>query len=337
MSLFGAANADRAEPVADVRRTRAAASPEFADRIGAHLLPLLEAADRCADRFGTKHRSGFINNFILAALAVVFAASAIVVEGISHSLVPWLIAAEVAVIGLVIFNTWLGNRQAWHANWLQARHLAEWTRVLAFALPLGDPLLRLDSSDSASDDWIRWRVRAAARAVGVPGGRMNRARLAAMRDALLGTIADQKAYHRRNVRRMKVMDHRTHRTGLVIFIIGILVALAHGAHALSHGEGVPAAHGIEKFLADLLTTLSVALPALGSAIYGIRLQGDFAELCNRSQRMVNQLQELEETLRKDPLRHALLANRIRQLAQFMLRDTQDWRLAFESRPLALPS
>ena len=44
-------------------------------------------------------------------------------------------------------------------------------------------------------------------------------------------------------------------------------------------------------LADVMTMLGVALPAFGSAIYGIRLQGNFADLTQRSHRMAEQLAE----------------------------------------------
>lgn len=334
--LFGAIEPAAHKPADPQPTLDGLCDPAYLQRIRAELVPLSRAADDKATDFGELHRSGFVINFILAALAVLLAASAIVAEGIDIHWVPWLVAGEITAIMLVILNTWWGNRARWHSRWLQNRHLAEWARLLSFALPLGDPLLRLDPQDAAANDWIRWRVRAAARAIGVPPRKLGPAMLGKMREALLAVVADQLAYHRRTAHRMERIDHRTHLTGLVVFVVSIVVAVAHGWHALHHTAPPPGVE-VSTLAADLLTMFSVSLPAFGSAIYGIRLQANFAEMAQRSERMIVQLEWLERTVNNDAPHGELLTDRIRQLARMMLRDTQDWRLTFESRPLALPS
>jgi hypothetical protein len=211
------------------------------------------------------------------------------------------------------------------------RHLAEWTRVLHFALPLGEPLLRFDGEEPAMLNWLRWRARAAARATGIPGMAIGPELLAAMRRSLLAVIHDQLGYHRRNADRMERMDHRTHLTGTWIFRVGIVLVCMHLWHSMADEE-----KSVDH-LADVMTMLGVALPAFGSAIYGIRLQGNFADLTQRSRRMAKQLEGLARSIEAGELRHDLVSGQVRQLAKIMLRDTADWRLTFEGRPLALPS
>jgi hypothetical protein len=130
---------------------------------------------------------------------------------------------------------------------------------------------------------------------------------------------------------MAHMDHRTHIAGNCIFGASIMLALLHLGHSFVGEPG----HG--ELFSKIVTMLSVALPAFGSAIYGIRLQGNFVDLTQRSRRMAEQLEGLAHSIEAGELRHDLVSGQVRQLATIMLRDTADWRLTFEGRPLALPS
>jgi hypothetical protein len=254
-----------------------------------------------------------------------------VLHDLDKELVKYCSIGEIVMIALILLNTWQGTRAEWHGKWLQMRHLAEWTRVLQFALPLGEPLLRFDGEDAARLNWLRWRVRAAARATGISTLKIGPDLLASMRRSLLAVVHDQLGYHRRNAHQMERMDHRTHLTGTCIFVFSIALSAAH----LWHSMAVDAGHG--DHLSNAITMLGVALPAFGSAIYGIRLQGNFADLTQRSHRMAEQLEGLERSIEAGELRHDLVSGQVRQLAMIMLRDTADWRLTFEGRPLALPS
>ncbi len=335
LRLFGARGAVAAvvaeEAPAEPGPAAGFANEAFAARFATHLAPLTAAADRSATVYGLRHRSGFVFNFVLAALAVLLAASSIVLHDLDKALVKYCLIGEIALIALILLNTWQGTRAEWHGKWLQMRHLAEWTRVLHFALPLGEPLLRFDGEDPARLNWLRWRTRAAARAAGIPAMAIGPELLTAMRGNLLAVIHDQLGYHRRNAHQMERMDHRTHLTGTCIFVFSIALAGWHLWHSMA-GEEKQVDH-----LADVMTMLGVALPAFGSAIYGIRLQGNFADLTQRSRRMAEQLEGLARSIEAGELRHDLVSGQVRQLATIMLRDTADWRLTFEGRPLALPS
>ena len=236
----------------------------------------------------------------------------------------------------MIVNTRRGSKSAWHAKWLQMRHLAEWTRVLDFALPLGNPLTRFEQDPAT--DWISWRARAASRAVGTPSLSAGAATLAEMRDRLLGVVSYQSGYHRLVAARMHRIDRRTHRTSAVLFGGSLVAALTHLMLTLQIiGSGASVGPMPMELVSSATTMLSVALPALGSAIYGIRLMGDFENLAERSERFASELDRLRRTVESDPLDHGLISDRVWQLAAIMLSDTADWRRNFEGRPLTLPS
>ena len=75
---------------------------------------------------------------------------------------------------------------------------------------------------------------------------------------------------------------------------------------------------------------------LGAAIYGIRMQGDFAGVAYRSQVTVDRLERLKRAMQKDPIDYARLSARLRNLADIMLTDVSSWRTTYQARPLALP-
>jgi hypothetical protein len=85
-----------------------------------------------------------------------------------------------------------------------------------------------------------------------------------------------------------------------------------------------------------VTFATVAMPALGSAIYGVRMQGDFAGAAYRSQVTVERLERLRQAMAGDPMEHARLLARLRNLSDIMTNDIGNWRTTFKARPLTLP-
>jgi hypothetical protein len=81
---------------------------------------------------------------------------------------------------------------------------------------------------------------------------------------------------------------------------------------------------------------TAGLPALATATYGIRVIGDFEGIARRSQRTHAVLSRLIASIERDPLDLELLRARARAAADAMLGDVSSWRLAAESRPLAIP-
>jgi hypothetical protein len=92
----------------------------------------LAAAYGWADSLGLYYaqtfRGAYVMNFMLSALAVVFAALSLLISP------KWLfVSLEVVCIVVVLINTSIGFRQNWHDRWLESREVAERLRG---ALPL---------------------------------------------------------------------------------------------------------------------------------------------------------------------------------------------------------
>ena len=110
----------------------------------------------------------------------------------------------------------------------------------------------------------------------------------------------------------------------VLAIEGASAILAHGSEG--EGRGLPLG----------ITVISASLPAIGAAIYGIRMQGDFAGAAERNAALAAQLVHLrrfaeEETVTFDGLRRL-----VRRTAELLTADVSQWLRATRARPLGLP-
>ena len=86
----------------------------------------------------------------------------------------------------------------------------------------------------------------------------------------------------------------------------------------------------------MVVVATAGLPALATATYGIRVIGDFEGIAKRSQRTHAALSKSIASLERDHFDLDLLRARARAAADVMLGDVAKWRLAAESRPLAVP-
>jgi hypothetical protein len=294
------------------------------------LLPRFGLADAAGAYFAQLFRSGYVANFGLAALAVLLALSGLAAPALK---LP-LIAIELLVILMILANTRAGARAGWHERWLDNRHLAEQLRVVSLCSLLGELELRNRESSEANmgPGWVRWYARATARELGLPHVTVDDTYLDSIRRAAIAMIVDQVAYHEANARQMRHLDHRLHRIGGYLFAA---TALACAAWIVAKLLGVAQAFmGID--LTITVTMLTAVLPAMGAALYGIRMQGDFSGVADRSQVTATRLEALRRGLEGDPLEFSRLQARLRRLSDVMLADVARWRITYQARPLTLP-
>jgi hypothetical protein len=294
---------------------------------------LLPRAERAASRAGedaNSFRSSFVLNFALSALAVLFACAGLLVPALKLL----FIGIELVLIVIILVNTRGAAFLHWHRLWMDQRHLAERLRILALSAQTGDLALRND--DTSDEDlvpgWVRWLSRATARELGMPALTVTDATLSSWRDAALALIDSQIEYHRSNAARCHTLDHRLHRAGGILFGVTALACAVYLPVKLS--DVLPGVHGGP--LTGAVTALTAALPALGAALYGIRMQGEFAGLADRSHLMRKRLERLREGLARDTLSHDRLSGRLRRLSAILLDDVANWRTTTQTRPLTLP-
>jgi hypothetical protein len=275
-------------------------------------------ADAVGTYFAQVFRGAYVVNFVLAALAVVVAALSLLFSAKAP-----FVSIEIALILLVIVNTTVGRWLQWHRRWLEGRELAERLRV---ALPLWVLGLRPAAFTGEEPAWTGWYARAIVRQQGPRAGTLDAAGLQAARAVLAAVLTEQAAYHRANAERMRRAALRLEGAGAVLVAVTLLVGLRELA-SVYLGEG------IDPYV---VTAISAALPAIATATYGIRIIGDFEGIAARSRRTGERLDELAVKVGADPLELGLIGARARAAADIMLGDVSSWRLAAESRVLAIP-
>jgi hypothetical protein len=304
-------------------------------RLQALLLPRFGHANATAVRMAQLFRHGYVANFALAALAVVLSLLGLVLPS---AFKPVLILAELAIIGSILLRTRRGNRADWHRRWLDSRALAERLRCLAVSARLGELNLRGSSplaGGAHHQEWVQWYARATARAIGLPAITVDAAYLRSARAALAGLVDGQIAYFDAEAHRMHLLEHRLHRLGTALFALTALscvALLAFKLLGLMFALDEAAAHRV----AIGAVIVGAALPALGAAIYGIRMQGDFAGSAERAADLAAKLRIMRGSIGDGVPDFDALGRCARGVTSLLTADVASWLHTTSARPLALP-
>ena len=293
------------------------------------------------------YRGAFLVNYLLGAVAVLFALFSIAGQ------VLW-IGLELAVIILILTLTRLGRRGAWHQRWLDYRMLAERLRV-ARCLGLiggGSPQVayagHLAEYGNPARTWMHWHYRAVERAAGLPKKpgkapvKFDRAHLQSCQEYWRESlIVDQRSYHQHACQKHTKLDRRLHYAGDALFAATLGVCLLHMAHVWT--EGNPHfADWVRDLVSNWPTLLSAFMPALGAAFAAIRSQCEAQRLARHSKAMDDALERVQLDFASVPCDpNSLNSVRLRicadRASDLMIREMLDWRVVFQDRPLGLPA
>ncbi len=285
-------------------------------------------ADNLANHFAQIFRSGHVLNFSLAAFAVLAALAGLLLPGLKRELV----LLELVMIFGIVWNTRAGHVGQWQRRWLDYRALAERLQPIRALKLVGvaTPPRAPSRKRRLGSRWTDWYAAAQWRAFGTPTLQLDQARFAAIRDILLRHQLDPEiAYHRTNARRMERLERRLHRFGQLLFAATIsacvaLLVLKSAGHPL-----------FERQMA-LFVVLTAGLPALGGAVYALRVHGDYGGSAGRSHETAEELTRIRAVL-ADPSTPLLRAAALLEAAaRIMLVDLDEWRLTYEQRGLAIP-
>jgi hypothetical protein len=302
-------------------------------------------ADTLAGIYGSKYRSTYIFNYMLGAVAVLFALLSL--PDLLHGWrllgvlpVPTAYAiCELAVIVTILALTSLGRRRQWHDRWLNYRLLAEQLRQAELLLPLGrtGPWFRGladPPSVHADEPWTTWLFRARVRETGLTHGSLTREFLDAYGQRLRAVIHAQREYHYHNRQITHALDHRLHRTGELLFKITLGACLLHlAAPPLDEW-----AHGAVWVIETVAVVIAAFFPALSAAAAAVTSHGEYRGISRRSHRMSRHLAELErraeEVRGRSSDKYARIAIPVTQL---MTGEVQGWHVMLLERPLSLPA
>ena len=290
-------------------------------------------ANFLAIRYAQLFRSGHVTNYVLATLAVILALVGLVLP----TLKVFLVLAELTTIALLFVNTEAGTRGEWHRRWLQYRHLAESLRPLVYlkragliSTPFRSDIVRGPLNREAGADWTRWYAAAIWREMDSPQGIMDAAAIRELADDVLREqVLLQAAYHQVNARRMHALDHRLHEIGN--FLMGAVIA-----SCVLFLVGYVFLKSSVVALSALFIFLTAGLPAVGSAVFGMRGHGEHLLAASRSAKTSIALEGNAARL-KQVTRLDALATELETTAAIMLADLNEWTLSYRERSLEIPA
>jgi hypothetical protein len=290
------------------------------------LAPAYCRADRLATHFAQTYRSGHIFSFVLGGLAVCLGLSAF----IAPHLKIYFAVTEIVITIAIITNAMVGNRNEWHRRWLDYRQLAERLRPMRSLKMLGiaapDP--PGTRTNPVPKRWVDWYAMAIWRAMGIPGGTIDRDRAKRLAVAIADhEVAPQVRYHRRNSHLVETLDHRLEVVGTGLFVATLFVAGANLFGILTGARFIDA-------YGDWFNLIEAGFPALGTAVFGIRFQADFGGDALRSLSTAQTLERIDRELRKD-IDLTRAADFAEQAARIMLSDLDEWRLVNQQRQLEM--
>ena len=293
-------------------------------------LDLLEEAYSWADRLATNlaltYRSGHIFSFVMGGLAVCM--------GLGAFMFPHLKIQEAffeMVITLaIILNAHIGSKREWHRRWLDYRQLAERLRPMRSLKLIGiaapDP--PGTETNPVPQRWIDSYACGIWRAMGCPSGAIDPSTAARIAGCVADhEIAPQVSYHKRNAQVIDLLDKRLEKLGTFLFFATLIVS-----NITLVGLSLNAYYVTEY--SNWFTLISAGFPALATAVFGIRFQGDFGGDALRSLATADTLGAIDHEMRKGAsLSRA--ADLTEQAARFMLADLDEWRLVNQQRDLSV--
>lgn len=283
-------------------------------------------ADSLASHYAQSYRSGHVFNFVLAAVAVLLALTTLVLPDAKK----FLAFAEFGAILAILVNTWAGTRNQWHRRWLDYRQLAERLRPMRSLKIIGvaSPDPPGTKANPISRRWVEWYAAAVWRAIGCPAGCIEQSKM----PSLVATVSEhelrpQIAYHRSTAHQCERLDRKLEMFGYTLFITALIGCVVLIAGFWFEPEWV-------KHNSNWFTILSAGLPAIGTAVFGIRVQGDYVGSSVRSEQTARVLEQIAERLEQERNlpRAADLAE---QAARAMLADLDEWRLLNQQHDLSL--
>lgn len=319
------------------------AAPGLPERVRRHidaaLLPHFAWTDHLARYYVNLYRSASVTIYALAALAVALALAPYGLgltadpERNHEALLLWTSAELFALVAIMLIFS--GSRRGrWHLRYLQYRLLAEQFRTLKFLACLGrtlpGPALRRHwLGPEARRSWVGRYFLAVEADAGLPPARLGPGHLAAFRAYLRGGVlgghpdasgrpGGQIGFHREVAEGLETVDHKLHLIETGMFVAAVVACMLH------------------LFLHDAwLTCCAAFFPAVGAAVAGVRNQGDFPRVIQRSERMADRLHEYAEELdalgpEPDSRELAGVADAV---AGCMLTEVLEWQFLFQ--PVAI--
>lgn len=264
------------------------------------LWPVYYDYDAKAAKWQRRFRTGAVAVYGLSGLAVAVAIMQLLFMPAAYKVAAFEVAAM--VLALVLLT--VSHRWHWKWQWLTTRYTAEQLRMRMYLalvpLPINAPPHQGLTGDPSKTLPFYSQLGATLPADAETAMRDSRfagcvvGDLAALRTWVGGWIASQVEFHRGAARRHRRASRIARWTTIGLFAITLVAATLHAfglGHRLlpdGHLEGSPVAH--------LIVFLSIALPAIASAVHAINDLLDHERVAVRSEGMTELLERLATEL-----------------------------------------
>lgn len=285
------------------------------------------AADCLANTYAGNFRRAVVLNFAAAFGAIAFAVVSLVQwKTIAPGWKLALLGLEFVLLMFIIVNTLVGRKGEWHRRWIEYREIAEHLRVAAILRDVG---ARAYDNKGEETRWVSWYVRDQLRKAGMPSLQLDAEGLAAAKARLSALAREQGDYHASAAEKAKRAEWWTEGVGSSAFVAAFVVAI--GAIVITFlGVKSP------DWLKMAAGSAAIILPALGSALLGIRLLADYAGVEERSHHAAHVFKDIARHLETDSLDLRHLRARANEIAEISLGDVVTWRVSAQSRKLDWP-
>jgi hypothetical protein len=189
--------------------------------------------------------------------------------------------------------------------------------------PPGDP------ANPVAGRWIEWYAANVWRALSCPHGRIAPEKLAGLTHSIVEhEVTPQIDYNNRSARQIETLDKRLARIGMGLFVATLVSSIIVIFGLIYDPDWVQNTN-------DWFTLLSAGFPAVGTAIFGIRFQGDFGASALRSRSTAHTLESIRDQMATGKSNLNRSADLMEQSARAMLADLDEWRLIIQQLDLSV--
>jgi hypothetical protein len=325
----------------------AAAPPagDLSKRIFEILLLRFIWADTLAIYYANAYRSTYVLGYILSFVAVSIALAGVFVHHEDLDVKAILVGIEFGVVAMIVWIVGSGRKKRRHERWLDYRILAEALRHMRFLAYIGEfGRIRSILPAMVRQSWVLWYIRSTARELGMPCAQLDENYQWNLLNATrTHEVQGQMEHHRVNHEVTERMNHALHVVGngcffATLFLLLLFVLCWLIMKVLGHEDG----EKMKEWLIAIKPWLIVAgagLPALGAALSGIRVQGDFEGAGERSKRTVEALHLLSLNFEKagKTLEFETTSDTLVKAARILSEDLVAWQELYGRKRLTLPA
>lgn len=300
-------------------------------------------ADSLAVRFASIHRSTYLRIYILAALALVFAAMALTFQD-SKPAVLVLIILEMLTL-TSIFTLYKKDHHN-HQQWLQNRCLAEALRPNIYLSQFGrcfslftnrntDELMyrEMIGHNQSGAQWVCIQAELLNRYIGFSHCRYTPSFIEKSVAFLKSKwVSGQISYHLSNAAKMSVLGAKFSRLTHILFFSTCVVLLAKAALFAGKSYFWPELVASDVFIMfyKIVSLFTAVLPILGTALFAIRNHSEFDISAQRSLTMLAFFRSLHRTIgTKEGANSDALDQEFSRLTKVSAREVSDWLEIYE--------